>query len=395
MSNSYDPSDIVVIPGHATYLGQAMHAQGNMTERRVRVSDVKVLANSGNQIAVVKQLGWLITIPVILPFAALVPLLQAYSGTNYGRGIAPQVLPVTAIDLADNELTIADHGLVTTDKVFQAYDENAPTSIPAVTKRTGVFVSKVDDDTVKLHDTSLHATAGTDIQDFSAAQTAGAFWLTKERPLTVARATGVTRTYHNARPVEFPTLKLMGGELCWVGNLVFRAFPTFGSVPGDGNAAFWSESNTEYEHPAWDAAGALTLIADAPSWGAAPWDVLNSETGWEVMFKPTLAEFADGTWPVVNMKLTGFEVTVKGRPLSITRPQFEAVWAEQLGGQISRSRNFVLPVPGYTITVYGAALTNEADLVYSVTDNAIGDMQWTGLGTTATSRKPPFVIAAV
>ncbi len=392
--NTYSPGDTVVIPGSATLGGVVMHAQGNMTERRVRTTDVKVLANSGNKIAVTKQLGWLITIPVLLPFSALVAPLQAYHKTNYGRGVAPEVLPVTAIDLADNELTIVGHGLVTTDEVMQGYDEAAPTSAPAVTKRAPVFARRVDADTVKLHDTAPHATADTDTQNFTVAQTAGAFWLTKERSLAVHRATNVLRTYHNVRIVEFPTLKLMGGELCWVGNLVVRAFPTYGSVPADGNAAFWTETNVEYEHPAWNSASALTLIADAPSWGAAPWDTLNSETGWEVMFKPTLVDFSDGTWPGVNAKLTAFEVTVKGRPLSITRPQFEAVWAEQLGSQISTARNFILPVTGYTITVYGAALITETDLVYSVTDNAVGDMQWTGLGTTDTTRRPPFLIAA-
>lgn len=392
--STFSPADIIVSPGFATFRGSVIFAQGNMTERRVRKSDLKTLGNNGTQIARVSELGWLITIPVHVPFSTLVPWLQHYQHTSWGRVVAPHVLPVSAIDLTSNQLTIAAHGLTTADAVLQGFDEVSPTSAPAVTKRAVVYAKAVDADNVTLHDSGPHATAGSNVQDFTVAQTSGAFWLTHEAPLTVQRRTGVLRTYRNVQVVEFPKLTCAGGELAWTGNLVIQAFPGYGKVPADGDSAFWTETATDYADPAWDASYALTLPASA-AWGAAPWDVLDSESGWEVMFKPTLKDLHSGTWPIATRTLTGFEVTVKGKPLGITRPQFEAVFQEAVGGQISRARNFVLTVNGYTITVYGAALITDPDLIYSVTDSAIGEMTWTGLGTATNDNKPAFAIAAV
>jgi hypothetical protein len=94
-----------------------------------------------------------------------VPVPKNADDTGAGSITAASVTTgvVSAVNVTDNSLTIATHGLVTGVRVILTSSGALPTGAPA----GNAYVIRVDASTIKLSDTYAHAVAGTNIYDIT------------------------------------------------------------------------------------------------------------------------------------------------------------------------------------------------------------------------------------
>jgi hypothetical protein len=390
----FNPADLKNITGHTTHRGVSHNARGDIREEPIQPRENFRLTATGRNKKLVSQLGFRISVPIVAALADLIPLLQTYQNARFGRVMGPEMLRVSALNLATNVITIEDHGISTATEVMVAVDEAAPTlASGSLSTSTLYYFRAADADTGTLHPTANDATNNTNPIDFSAAGT-GDWWICVQRTLTLHRNTGVKRTYRNVIVERFPTLVAGGGKLIMTGDLVFRALPGWGYSPdGTDTVPFYSEANEAYTPPAWSSGATLTgpALTDA-AWGAsAPWSGIRSEGGWQFEFAPTLSDLDDGVWPAGAMILDEFAVTAKGRPLGITKPQYDAAMAEDLGALVTGD-DLEVTFAGYTLTLKEAIL-DPAATIFSPTNRMVSELTWTAHGAGGTDMAPPFTIA--
>ena len=387
----FDIADFTSLDAYPAYRGVNLHAKGNIEDDPEREAKDFALQN-GRMINYAAGILYRLKVPVVAPLASLIPLYQHLAKTRYGSAIAPAMFLVEAINTTTEILTITAHPFVDEDVVYVTWGETAPTlSAGSLSRTTAYYVNNLTADTLSLHPTANDASANTAAINFTAAGTGG-FWLTRQFPLVVNRRTDVARTYLNAMPVKYPGLDLNGGELFWNGNLEWACYPKRGAAVADAAAAFYTEGSAAYTSPTWDTAGILTSQDVSLAWGAAPFDAFFGEEGVSLSFEPQFAKKGNGIFPHATDILTGCKVTAKVKPIGLTVPQFMALFAEQLGAQLT-SNNMVITVGGYTITLYAAQLKSPKSLTFSQKDGLCPELEFEAMGNATSDNKPPFLIA--
>lgn len=387
---SYDPANTVIISGHTEFRGVAHHAKGDVTETPIRTMETFKLGASGRKVSQVKTIGYEVTVPIVAPFADLVPILKHWSQSHFGRALAPHQYLISEVD--GTGIAVTGHTLANGSAVYLCWDEVAPTISGGALSKTTVYYFRADGANAgSLHLSEADANAGDDPINFTGAGVGG-FWLAHEFPLYVHRRSGVKRTYHNAVVKKLPTIKIVGGEQVFSGDLVFRVYPQIGSAPSSGSAAFWTESNNVYVPATYDPNSAITAGPLNAEWGAAPFDDMLSENGWTLDLEPTVKEFGNGIWPEVSGRLTEFKATVKGTPMGITRPQYEARVAEILGAHLALSTFSLWFGDSWLFTFEGMGLSEQSKTMLSTENAHIGELTWVAHGSADSDIKPAFTI---
>lgn len=387
-----NPATRLSFPGHGHFRGVDLHCRGDILDEPIREDLNFTLTATGRQQSLVQKLGRRVTFPVVGTFASLLPFFQFFMHQPFGRCMGPHMFRVEATDIGTEVLTITGHPFTSGDAVMVTWDEQAPTlSAGALSKTTLYYVRSASADTVTLHPTALDATGNTNPVNYTA-DAVGDWYVCRQLPLVVHRRSGVKRTYTNAVIEKLPDLVLAGGKLLFEGNLVFRCLPALGSTPGNNDqASFYSETNAAYVPPVWSGADILTQIVSAAWGGAAPWSGFRCEGGFRASFTPQLEDFDDGVWPAASLDYKGFTVEVKGKPIGITVPQYEAAMVEDLGVLLD-GEDLVLTAAGFALTLKQAIL-KPAATVYSPNNAIVQELTWMAGGQGADDLRAPFTLA--
>ena len=392
----FNAASIKNLKGHTAFRGVSHNVRGDIREKPIQERENFRLGATGRDNAIVNQLGFEVSVPIVGTIADVLPILKSYQNARFGHAMGPESLRVESLNTGTDVLTITGHGIATATEVMVSWDEVAPTlSSGSLSQSTLYYWRSITADTGSLHPTANDATNNTSPVNFSAAGT-GDWWVNVQRTLTLNRNTGVKRTYRNVICTKLPTLVASGGKLMLAGDVVFRALPGWGYAPdGTDTAPFYAEVNEAYTPPAWSSGAALTApaLTDA-AWGAsAPWDAIRSEGGWQFEFTPALSPADDGLWPTATMVLDNFAITAKGKALGLTKPQYDAIQAFDLG-ELVTGDNLVVTFGGYTLTLIEAML-DPAETIFSAEKRFVADMTWKAGGAGGTDNAPGFTIAAV
>lgn len=391
---SFNPAQRISLDAYPAFRGVPFHAKDKISDKPMRKAERFMLAN-GREVAFAGDVGYEAEVPVVSPFATLLPFFQQFSAMRYGQVNAPHSFLVESVDLTSNVVTITAHPFLTGDILYPRWEETPPTATPVLAAGTAIYVFKIDANTFTLHADSSAASAGTGAQDFTALGT-GAWWLAHQFPLVINRRSGVARTYLNAAVQKLPMLKLNGGQLFWDGPMAWNCYPKIGAAVSEANAAFFTEAPAAYTSPAWDGSAVLTAQNLTLSWGgSAPWASFFGEEGVQISFEPKWASkgIGNGVFPRTADILEGFKVTAKVKPIGITVPQLAALFAEQLGSQLSLANDLVITVGGKTITLYGAVIPDPQATIFSVKDSVSPELTFEALGNATSDNRPPFLIA--
>lgn len=391
---SFNPASSIILPAKTTFRGVEHHAKGDITVMPLQ-SSAKVRLQTGGTISYIERLGYKVTIPIIAPFADLLPLYQYLQDLPYGKAIAPHIFLVETVNAGSETLTITGHPFASGDSVHVQWDESPPTCSPVLSKTTEYFARADSADTISLYDTSGHAIAGgaTGRVAITAADGLGNLYIAHAFPLLVHSSSGVLDTFLNAAPMELPSLVLAGGKLLWDGNLSFECYPGLGKDPTDGQAAFFTRTSSAYTGPAWDDGDNLAAQDVEIAWGATPpWDSFRCEEGLKVNFGFTFDALHDGKWPGSTSHMNAAVITAEGIPWGITSTEFHALFNTNLGDQMN-GEDLVITASGIAITLTNAVVDDSAELRHGPASRLVGPVKWTAHGTSAQTT-PPFEISA-
>lgn len=388
---SFNPASKLSLTGHGTFRGIDLHCRGDILDEPIREDLAFKLTATGRDQSLVQKLGRRVTFPVVGTFASLLPLYAFFMSQPFGRCLGPHMFKVESLNTGTDVLTISGHPFTSGDAVQVTWDETAPTlAAGSLSKTTTYYARSASASTVTLHPTALDATGNTNPVNFSA-DAVGDWFLCREIPLIVHRRSGVKRTYRNAVVEKLPDLVLSGGKLLFEGSLIFRCLPGLGTTPGAGDtAAFYAETNAAYTPPSWSGGDVLTQVVSAAWGGSAPWSAFRCEGGFRASFTPQLADFDDGVWPAATLDYSGFTVEVKGKPIGITVPEYEAAMHEDLGVLLD-GEDLAFSASGFAL-VLKQAILKPAATVYSPNNATVQELTWMAGGQGADDLRAPFSI---
>lgn len=390
------PAQRISLDGKATFRGSTLVTRGNMEEKIIRSFEELVL-NDGRKRKFAKDAGYQFTVPVLAPFATLLPFYQTWASLRFGQAIAPEPKVVATLSLTTtNTLNFATaHGYTTADPVQVSWDGSAPTTTPALSRSTTYYVRAVDSDSVSLHTSASDASSNTAPITLTAAGT-GNLWLWQQRSLTINTRDNLQRVFNNAVPIELPDLVFNGSQLLWEGNLVFHCFPKLGADPSSGSYdQFYTGSAVSYTTPTWGGDETLTTPTVTAAWADGGIPTLTSfraEKGLRVSFKPELEPMDDGVYPAQTMILKGFAVQAKGIPIGMTATEFRDAFLPAVGAQLEGA-NLVLGATGISLTLYDAQLDLDGLAEYGADAPLVKELTWTAMGNSTSGNKPPFLLA--
>jgi hypothetical protein len=386
----FNPATFTSIKATAAFRGVDFFAVDEITIAPMQALDTFRLS-TGTTRNIVSETGWKVTVPLVMPVTSLIPLLKSFQRLPYGRSLAPHLFEVESINTGTDVLTIPEHPFTTADEVYVKWDESGPTSTPQVDMETAYYVRNLSASTVSLHTSGAGASANTGVVNITAAGN-GTLYLSRQFPLVVHRDSGVKQTFYSAAITELPQLVLAGGKRFWSGNIVFTCFPNIGSVPSDGDAAFFAETNTAYTAPTWDQDADLTAEDVSISWGTtSPWDDFRCEDGITINFNLTAAMMNDGTWPATGARMTDFRPEATGKPWGILPPQYNSAVVTDLGEQL-QGEDMVISCTGFAIRLTGAAISGQGQLRFGANNAVVDTLTWTAQGDGG-EVKPPFLVS--
>lgn len=326
-------------------------------------------------------------------------VLWPYGATVLGALIAPASQAVVSIDTATDIITLTGHGYTTEDQicVHMSTGGTLPAATPTLTTVLQLFVRNVSANTVTLHDTAAHATANTNLVNFSDSGT-GTLYLDKDFPLVIWTFSGVKLTLYNAAVTKMPSMNLSAVKTI-IGGVEFSAFTRNGYAITTA-ASKWAIANAALSDTTFAPASVLTQAYTA-AWGSAPWDSFQTKDGFVVDFNLGLRAVETDADGVRTMQLTSLDVTAKATPAGIDESQLlTKLLLQDTGSGRGRSLsgdNLLLSGAGANVFVqlYGAAL-KQSNMNFSSGLERMGELTWFATRTfSAGVPNPLFYVGAV
>ena len=221
-----------------------------------------------------------------------------------------------------------------------------------------------------------------------------------DRPLVIYGRDGVKVTLVNAALTQMPSIR-MGVGVTFAGQCKFTALLA-NSTAVTATAAYLTVATDTYPAETGWAASDILTQPTVGTWGSAPWDFFEVDSpGWEVT--PTLQLQNVGTdgLGIVDMLLSGLEVTARAIPVGPTAAQILTAMsaAGQLGSSASAAGTELILRSGttpkaVTVTVYNAGMI-DTQLVWSAANKRVSQCTWAATRTVTTGTADPLLAVAI
>lgn len=200
--------------------------------------------------------------------------------------------------------------------------------------------------------------------------------------LTVHGRDGVKITLANAAVTEMPTIRL-GAAQTICGSIKFAGILSNSTSP-DAVGAYYTVASEAYPGDDGWLAGDIPTAVAASAWGdTSPWASFLTEAGWEIQFALGLTpQNVDGLG-VVDMRLTGLDVTARCIPVGPAMADVLEKMGEEtpLGSSLAAlGADLELTTSAAVVTVKGAAIT-DCDFQWGLTPKRLGTTVWTATRT--------------
>lgn len=149
--------------------------------------------------------------------------------------------------------------------------------------------------------------------------------------------------------------------------------------PGDAEAYTKSESASYPGDSGFNPAQIFTLTTPGV-WGSSPWDVIRSETGWEVDFSLKFSEHAVDGLGTMDMRLQDLMVSIKGTPVGFTVSEIITALEQDTAFGLARTGSDFVINPGVIgspiFTLNNATMTEADGFTYGTQKNRVGSCSW-------------------